>query len=504
MGLRPRAGSIPAPGTKFIMISIDTKRFYSAIRRFSNLSILVVGDLILDEYIYGNVERISPEAPVQVVEVKDKANALGGAANVAHNIIELGANAYVAGIIGDDENGELLEKELRKKGIYVDGISKDHARPTTKKVRIIAAGQHIVRLDQESRKFISDETENRIIQYVRENRFRFDAVIVSDYAKGVVTNSLVRGLIDELKGIPVLIDPKGSDFSKYKGATAITPNKKEAFAVSGLDDLEKTASNLLKEFDLQVVFITLGKDGIFLAEREGRTAHIPAIAKEVYDVSGAGDTVISSLCLSISSGLTYYESAFLANMAAGVVVGKLGTCTVSRTELLNALFFQRPFLLHKIVDMPELTQNVGHLRSQSKRIVFTNGCFDIIRPGHIHLLKESKKLGDILIVAIDDDDSVKKLKGADRPVLNQFERAQIISSLDCVDYVIIFSTEQLKELLYKIRPDIMTKGQDYASKEVVGREIVEQYGGRVELIPFLEENSSSQIIERIIQNRGQK
>ncbi len=487
-----------------IMTSIDTKRLYKAIHKFSELSVLVIGDLILDEYIYGDVDRISPEAPVQVVDVRHKVNVLGGAANVAHNIIDLGAKAYLAGIIGDDDNGELLEKGLREKGIDIEGVLRDCSRPTTKKTRIIAGGQHIIRLDQESRRPISPELGEKIIQYVRRNKPRFNSVIVSDYAKGVITDSLMRELINELKGIPILIDPKGVDFTKYKKATAITPNKKEALTASGMNDVGKAASRLLKELDLQVIFITLGKEGIFLLQKGEDPTHIPAIAKEVYDVSGAGDTVISSLCLSIASGLTYHESAFLANVAAGIVIGKLGTATVSRAELLSTLFFERPLILHKIVDIPQLIQTVGHLKSQGKKIVFTNGCFDIIHPGHIHLLKESRKLGDILVVAIDDDESVRGLKGAERPVLNQFQRAQIISSLDCVDYVVVFSTDELEELLSQLRPDVMTKGEDYSSKEIVGRKVVEQYGGRIVLISFLGDSSSSQIINRIIQNRGQR
>ncbi len=486
------------------MTSIEKQRIYKAIHRFSELSILVIGDLILDEYIYGDVERISPEAPVQVVDVKHRVDALGGAANVAHNIIDLGAKAFVSGIIGDDEHGSLLEWELERKGINIDGVVRDNSRPTTKKTRVIAAGQHMLRLDQESRAPLSAELEQKIVHYLKDNKTRFDAVIVSDYAKGVVTDGLIRDIIEEGKGRPILIDPKGMDFMRYRGATTITPNRKEIMAASGLSDLEKAALKFLKELELEVIFVTLGKDGIFLVEKGGGSVQIPAIAKEVYDVSGAGDTVISCLALSIAAGLTYYESAFLANMAGGIVVGKLGTATISRKELLNHLFFERSLIPRKILEIPELIQYAGHLKSQGKRIVFTNGCFDIIHPGHIHLLKESKRLGDILIVAIDDNDSVRSLKGGDRPILNQFQRAQLISSLDCVDYVVIFSTNQLKELLEKIRPDVLTKGEDYAHKKVVGREIVENYGGRVVLVPFLEQSSSSQIIDNIRKNMGQK
>jgi len=480
---------------------IDIKRIYQSIQKFSTLSVLVIGDLILDEYIYGDVERVSPEAPVQVVDIKHKSNTLGGAANVAYNLINLGVKVYVSGIIGDDNNGNILKNELKKQNINFEGVFIDPLRPTTKKTRIIASGQHILRLDYELRKPISLHTEKLIIQYIIDNSLKFDSVIISDYAKGVVTNNIISSLVDTLKGKPIFVDPKGKDFTKYKGATAITPNKKEAFTASGAVNLNKAANKFIKELGLQTVFITLGKDGIFLMEKNGKSAYIPAVTKEVYDVSGAGDTVISILCASVSSGLSYYESAFLANIAAGIVVGKLGTAAVSKDELINTLFFEKSLILHKILKISELIQTVGHLKSQGKKIVFTNGCFDIIHPGHIHFLKESKKLGDILIVAIDDDQSVKNAKGKERPILNQYERAQIISSLDCVDYVIISPIQELPEIIEKIKPNILTKGEDHKDKKIIGGNIVEKYGGDITFISFANSNSSSQIIDKIIGNK---
>jgi len=452
---------------------------------------------MLDEYLYGEVERISPEAPVQVVDVKRKSQTLGGAANVAHNIVSLGAKVFLTGVIGNDEAGDLFIKKLREKGIDSGGIFIDPLRPTTKKTRIIANDQHVLRLDQESRSKIHSKIEKKIIDFALSNAGKIDAIVVSDYAKGVVTDNIIRAILKEFGQKPVVVDPKGVYFTKYKGVTAITPNKKEATKASGQTDVIEAGKKLLNELGLKVVFITLGKDGIFFLEKDGNHAHIPAFAKEVYDVSGAGDTVISCISLSMAAGLNCYESAYLANIAGGIAVGKLGTSPVLKDEIINALFWERSGKIRKILSVSELTQKVTQLKKQGQKIVFTNGCFDLIHPGHIHLLKESKKLGDILIVAIDDDESVKKLKGAGRPILSQFERAQIISSLDCVDFVVIFCTDELLTLLETIKPDILTKGQDYALKEVIGKEVVEKHGGKVILIPFSQQSSSSELINRI-------
>ena len=479
------------------MASVDVYRLYNSVLRFKDLSILVIGDLILDEYLYGEVERISPEAPVQVVDIKDKSETLGGAANVANNIVSLGAKVFLAGVIGDDESGSIFIEKLKEKGIPADGIFIDSLRPTTKKTRIIANNQHVIRLDQESREKISFEIEKKIIDFALANIEKIDAVVISDYAKGVVTEKIISSILRGSHQKIIIVDPKGKDFTKYRGVTAITPNRKEAIQASGQKDIIKAGKKFLDELALKVVFITLGKDGIFLIEKDRNYSFIPASAKEVYDVSGAGDTVISCISLSLAAGLSYYESAYLANIAGGIAVGKLGTAAVLKEELLDALFLEGSGKIRKVLTTSELIQKVTQLKRQGRRIVFTNGCFDLIHPGHIHLLRESKSLGDILIVALDDDDSVKRIKGAGRPILTQFERAQIISSLDCVDFVVIFSTDELEILLENIKPDVLTKGEDYALKDVVGREIVERYGGKVVLIPFSQKSSSSELIRKI-------
>ena len=478
---------------------IDLEKIITAIHHFSDLRLLVVGDVMLDEYLWGNVERISPEAPVQVVDIRRQNFTLGGAANVVNNLISLGSNVYVAAVIGNDAAGEIIKDEFKRLNVNIDGLFTDTSRPTTKKTRVMAINQQMIRLDYEKREEISRDLEDKINAYIKDNLSIFDAILVSDYAKGVVTRGILTEVIKKKDGL-ILIDPKGRDFSKYKGATAITPNIKEAILASGFEDIEKAARKFLDELDLKVVFITRGKRGISLFERGRPPIHVPARAREVYDVSGAGDTVLATLGLSIASGLTYFEAALLANIAAGIVVGKVGTATVTQEELLDALVSDTPFSASKIKEINQLKQIVNYLKAQGKKIVFTNGCFDLLHVGHIHLLKESKRLGDILIVAIDDDESVRRLKGEARPVINQFERAQILSALDCIDYVTIFSTDQLKDLIKEIRPDILTKGSDYKKEDVVGREIVEGYGGRVALIPVAEGISSSKIINNIVNN----
>ncbi|MDL1972342.1 MAG: D-glycero-beta-D-manno-heptose-7-phosphate kinase [Deltaproteobacteria bacterium] len=478
---------------------IDLEKIITAIHHFSDLRLLVVGDVMLDEYLWGNVERISPEAPVQVVDIRRQNFTLGGAANVVNNLISLGSNVYVAAVIGNDDAGEIIKDEFKRLNVNIDGLFTDTSRPTTKKTRVMAINQQMIRLDYEKREEISRDLEDKINAYIKDNLSIFDAILVSDYAKGVVTRGILTEVIKKKDGL-ILIDPKGRDFSKYRGATAITPNIKEAILASGFEDIEKAARKFLDELDLKVVFITRGKRGISLFERGRPPVHVPARAREVYDVSGAGDTVLATLGLSIASGLTYFEAALLANIAAGIVVGKVGTATVTQEELLDALVSDTPFSASKIKEINQLKQIVNYLKAQGKKIVFTNGCFDLLHVGHIHLLKESKRLGDILIVAIDDDESVRRLKGEARPVINQFERAQILSALDCIDYVTIFSTDQLKDLIEEIRPDILTKGSDYKKEDVVGREIVEGYGGRVALIPVAEGISSSKIINNIVNN----
>lgn len=472
------------------------------ISKFDRCNILVVGDLMVDEYLWGDVERISPEAPVQVVTIKDEDFSLGGSGNVVNNIVALGAKVSAVGVIGTGSDGQLLLNKLNELGVDIAGIFQDSNRPTTRKTRIIASNQHVLRIDRETKESISEPAFEAIAKYLEEKIPDVDVVLISDYGKGLITEALMARLIaaaQKHKKITIA-DPKGLDFSKYSGVSLITPNKKEAALASGIEVVdEKTlieaGNKILQRVDIDKLLITCGKDGMVLFDRNKAPYKIRAETRQVYDVSGAGDTVLAVFGLSVASGISFEDGAVLANTSAGIVVGKVGTATVSRQELSSALKHDDISLKHK--DLSELPVLIQDMKKKGKRLVMTNGCFDLLHAGHIMLFSASKKLGDVLIVAIDDDDSVRGLKGKGRPVISARERVRIISALDSVDYVVVFSSQELSKLIEIIRPDVLTKGSNYASEEVFGRELVEQLGGRVVLIPVTEKISSTRIINNI-------
>jgi D-beta-D-heptose 7-phosphate kinase/D-beta-D-heptose 1-phosphate adenosyltransferase len=498
------------------------------ISKFDRCHLLVVGDLMLDEYLWGDVDRISPEAPVQVVSINNEDFALGGAGNVVNNIVALGAKVSIVGVIGTGRNGQLLLNKFNELGIDTAGIIEEPGRTTTQKTRIIAANQQVLRIDRETDKTISDSTINKITRFMEDNIARVDVILISDYGKGLITKDLLSRVIScaQTHKKMVFVDPKGLDFSKYSGASLLTPNKKEAALASGVDivnesSLEIAANNILHNIHLDKLLITCGKEGMVLFEKNRSPYRVRAEARQVFDVSGAGDTVLAVLGLAVASGLSIKDSVGVANTAAGIVVGKVGTATVSKQELASALKIvmgkvgtasvsdqelgsavksDDDRLPSKYKALPELPSLIGELKKKGNRIVLTNGCFDLLHVGHILLFSASKQLGDILIVAIDDDDSVKTLKGPGRPVLHSKERVRILSALDAVDYVVVFSSQELIKLIEIIRPDVLTKGSNYTSREVFGRERVEQLGGRVVLIPVSEDISSTRIINDIKSN----
>jgi len=471
----------------------------AVIEEFPQRRLLVVGDLMLDEYLWGEAERVSPEAPVQVVEVRDRSHTLGGAGNVAKNIAALGAQVELVALTGDDPAAELLQRELERMGIGRAGVLEDPARTTTRKTRVMARAQQVLRLDWEQRTEIPSEIERRLLNCIAERLPWAEAVVVSDYAKGVVTTGLMGKLASLCRraGRPLLVDPKGRDFVKYRGASVITPNAREAREASGLSELEKAARRFLSRLELEAVLITRGREGVSGLSSEG-VWHIPARAREVYDVTGAGDTFIATLGLARASNLSWPKAAAMANLAAGLVVGKLGAAAVSPGELIAALQEEPE---RKLRTLEELRHLAASLRSRGKRIVFTNGCFDLLHVGHIRLLQNSRQLGDVLIVGLDTDESVRAVKGPGRPLMDQRQRAQLIAALGCVDYVVLFEGEKLEDLIRVLRPDVLTKGDDHRPEEVVGREIVESYGGQVVLIPTVSGLSSSGMIERIWNTR---
>jgi len=476
------------------------------VSRFHGCQILVMGDLMIDEYLWGEVDRISPEAPVQVVSVLRDSTTLGGAGNVVNNLVALGAQVAVAGVIGAGNKAASMLKMFTELRVDTTGLIQDPGRPTTRKTRIIGGHQHVLRIDRETRQEISEGQAKRLAQFVRHRIDEFDIVLLSDYGKGLLTETLLRQIIDEAckKGRPVIVDPKGLSFKKYAGAAVLTPNKKEASLATGIEivdheSLIAAGTALLREIPTQQVLITCGKDGMVLFE-SGKVPHrIAADVRQVFDVSGAGDTVLAVLGLALASGASFQQAAALANVAAGVVVGKVGTASVSAEELAKALSPSAEALTGKYKSVSELTALANRLKAEGKTIVMTNGCFDLLHVGHVKLLSASKKMGDVLIVAIDDDDSVRILKGKDRPIIGAQERLGIISALDCVDHVTLFSTNDLESLIEAIRPHILTKGSNYTTETVLGREIVERFKGRVALVQITEPVSSTQIINQIKQ-----
>jgi len=477
------------------------------ISKFDRCNILVVGDLMLDEYLWGEVDRISPEAPVQVVSIKNEDYAMGGAGNVVHNIVALGAKVIPTGVIGTGRNGEILLNKFKELRIDTAGIVQEPGMPTTQKTRVIASHQHVLRIDRETDKTISNSTIDKITKFIEDNISHVDVVLISDYGKGLITKRLLSGLISAAQKHKkvTIADPKGLDFSKYSGVSLLTPNKKEAALASGVEIVDestllKAGNKILQTVGLDKLLITCGKDGMVLFDQNEEPWKVRTKARQVYDVSGAGDTVLSVFGLAIASGASFKNTVAIANTAAGIVVGKVGTATISRQELVTALRPYEDNISSKHKNLSELPALIEELKKKGARVVLTNGCFDLLHAGHIKLLSASKELGDILIVAIDDDESVKTLKGPGRPVIGVKERVRILCALDSVDYVVVFSSRELKKLIEIIRPEVLTKGSNYTSEEVFGRERVEAFGGKVVLIPVTENISSTRIINNIKSN----
>ena len=462
-------------------------------------NILVIGDLMLDHYLWGSCERISPEAPVQVVDIAKETTVLGGAGNVINNLVTLGANVSVSGVIGDDENGKELSVMLKSIGVKTDGLITQNERKTSKKSRVIAVSQQVLRYDRESKDAISEESVDKILNSLEKTLFLYDAIILSDYGKGVLTPSLCQGVITQAKAMNkmVLVDPKGSDYSKYKGAYLLTPNKKEASLATKIDihsdeALQNALLKLKNECELSISMITLSEDGIAIFDE--KVKRFPTVAKEVYDVTGAGDTVIDSIAFSLSAKKIIEESFKFANLAAGVVVGKIGSATVTLDEI-----EEYEATLHKsssdahIKSFEEIDRIISRCRLNGKKVVFTNGCFDILHVGHVKYLQIAKSFGDILIVGLNSDESVSRLKGPTRPVNPAEDRAYILAALEAVDYVVPFTEDTPYELIKMLSPDVLVKGGDYEGKEVVGTEFARE----LRLVDFVDGKSTTTTIQKI-------
>ncbi|MEE3744963.1 D-glycero-beta-D-manno-heptose-7-phosphate kinase [Campylobacter porcelli] len=453
--------------------------------------VLVVGDLMIDHYIWGSCDRISPEAPVQVVNIKNETKRLGGCGNVVSNLIALGADVGVVSVVGDDELGSEILKLLKDRGAKIELVIAQKGRKSSQKSRIMVSHQQVLRLDTES---VSDiDCADEIIGKFQSILENYDIVLLSDYGKGVLNYYLTKQIITIAKKTSkmVLVDPKGKDYSKYKGATLLTPNKKEAsealgFVIDSDEKLELALKSMKMNYELKYSLITLSEDGIGLLDDEVKK--FPALAKEVFDVTGAGDSVLATLGYCLASKMSIEEAIANANLAAAVVVGKVGSADASWKEI-ESLKSKKIGFERKIVKLDELLK----IDRSGKSLVFTNGCFDILHFGHISYLQKAKMLGDILVIGLNSDSSVRALKGDDRPVNIELDRAAMLCAMEFVDFVVIFDDDTPYELIKAISPDVLVKGADYEGKVVVGS----QFAKRVELIEFVEGKSTTKIIEKI-------
>jgi len=477
-------------------------RLANVLGRFPGLHIWVAGDIMLDEYIVGDVGRVSPEAPVPVVHVRDRMTRLGGATNVARQIAALGARVSLCGVIGADAAGNTVLSACSENGINTDAVGRLDSGPTTHKVRVLGQRQQLLRLDWEGSSPCPDDMAAGLVSTLEAGE-RPRVLVLSDYAKGFLTDRTVALLITAARrsGVPVLVDPKRRDLEAYGGATIVTPNLGELELATGRrlagaddDSIADAARGVLAGTGLEALVVTLGERGMLVVPRDGVPTAIPAQRRAVFDVTGAGDTAVAVMALGLAAGADLVDASRLANVAAGIAVGEVGTAAVPPADLRAALG-ERP--TGKVMSRTGLAAQVESWRLQGKKVVFTNGCFDLLHVGHLSLLREAARLGDVLVLAINSDESVQRLKGDDRPLMPQSERAALLAALDCVDAVTIFGEDTPLETLELVRPDVLVKGEDYKIDEVVGRELVESYGGTVELVRLLPEHSTSKLIERI-------
>lgn len=490
------------------------QRLIERIVAFANARIAVLGDVMLDRFVYGDVGRISPEAPVPVMRLSHGISMLGGAGNLACNITRMGGRATLIGIIGADSPGdEIIAVANSERGLTA-ALLREPQRITTVKTRFVSQGQQLLRLDEESPHEVDATGTDRILASLDVALQDSKVLVCSDYAKGVLTETMLERAIRHARGQGslVIVDPKARDFRRYRGATVITPNVHEAAQATGMgcdDDnsVEQAARAIADLVDCRAVVVTRGPKGMSVLSRTGsgqEIAHLPTQAKEVHDVSGAGDTVVAALSLGLAVDMPINDTAKLANIAASIAVGKVGTSPVEAAELAHAIevsnFVEQNV---KIAPLETAVSIAQSWRCHGERIVFTNGCFDLLHPGHIRLLRSAKAHGDRLIVAINSDESVRRLKGHGRPVQNENARATVMSSIGVVDLVTIFSADTPLELIEAVQPDVLVKGSDYAMDEVVGGDLVKAHGGRVVLVELEEGHSTSATVQRASRGASQ-
>ncbi len=467
--------------------------------------VLCVGDLMLDRYVYGEVERISPEAPIPVFRIGSEAAMLGGAGNAVRNLVALGAQASVIAVIGDDAAGSEVASLLDAEERVSSRLLVEPGRKTTTKTRFVAAHQQMLRADAESDGPLPEALAAEVVRRARDALSDCAVVVLSDYGKGVLTPEVIRGIVEaaRAKARPVIVDPKGTDYARYRGASLIAPNRRElgeatGKAVDGDEAIAAAARGLVRACGVEGVLVTRSEQGMTLVMSDGPARHLPAEAREVFDVSGAGDTVVATLAAARAAGLSWEDAARLANVAAGVVVAKTGTAVARASELFTALH-TRDLLTgeEKIVTAAGALERVGAWRRTGFKIGFTNGCFDLLHPGHVSLLAQARSACDRLVVGLNSDASARRLKGEGRPIQSEAARAQVLASLATVDLVVPFAEDTPIKLIEAFRPDVLVKGKDYRPDEVVGANVVERHGGKVLLADLVPGHSTTATIARL-------
>ncbi len=489
--------------------------FDQQLEQLGEATVLCIGDLMLDDFVYGEVSRISPEAPAPVIAVKRSELVIGGAGNVARNVAALGAHCIFVGVVGEYEASRTLMRALGAEERIENHLVIDPGRPTTRKVRFVSEhhSTHLLRADWELVEPVNSRTEKALIDRALAALPRAGSVVLSDYAKGALTPSLIRTLIEAARaqGRPVIVDPKGSDFSIYRGATMITPNRAELAAatrrpVSTAAEIEAAAAELARAAGAQAVLVTRSEEGMSLVPADGDVIHVPAYAVKIRDVSGAGDTVVAVLAAMIATGAELESAVRAANAAAAVVVGKRGTATVTAAELRSRILPAASLAPEEkiIFDWAVLDERLAEWRRQGLRIGFTNGCFDILHPGHIKVLAEARAACDRLVLGLNDDASVKRLKGEGRPMQDVHARAEVLAALEAVDLVVVFGEDTPLKLIERVRPRVLVKGGDYRREDVVGRKVVEAEGGEVMLVDLVPGHSTSALVRRSARAGGGK
>ena len=489
-----------------------SKELVDLVQNLGTPRVLVIGDAMLDRYVWGDAERISQEAPVILLRAERREERLGGASSVATMLRALGAKVMLAGIVGNDHDAGRIRQMLTDQCIDHEAVLTDLGRPSTVKERYVGRAQHrhpqqIIRVDYEDRRAISEPIRTQMMAVIQSHLKKTDIVLISDYDKGVCTPGLLNAVIAaaSAKGIKVIADPiRGHDYRKYHGCSAITPNRLEAGLATGLllndmDTVWDAATNLQEKLDLEAAIITLDKDGMALKHRDGRSKHFPTRPRQVYDITGAGDMVMSVLGMALAGGADYEQAIQLANIAGGLEVEKIGVATVTRDEILRDLMTPgHPAVSSKkVLTLEAVVQELDYRRRLGQRVVFTNGCFDVLHAGHVQYLQEARAQGDVLVVALNSDASVRSLKGKTRPVQKLADRSLILASLQAVDFISVFDEPTPMHLIQAIRPDVLVKGADYSKDEVVGAEFVESYGGRVHLALLHHGHSTTNLIDRM-------